>query len=365
MEKIIDFYECCRNIANAETGSEEIAHAMESAFVALSNILTDVYMVSDGGSVPLMMSKSNVKYADFFQSVELADKATAEMGGDYISIIMPDAESRLKVLYENGFDAIVVHLDDGCEAVLQIDTKECAKSFDAAGLLMRPDLMTLFDDFEKANQIKDGNEIAELTKAIYDTFSCGNLYAIRNTKTGEILHDKTDSGDDVILTFTDMDEVELSSVVFYAEEEFGKGNVEAAQVGLEEIGVPSCALYINNRYYINKEVVANAIITTAKALRALDYINKQNTKNNITLDGEDLLLRLLNYPQMYLEFVQGINGELEFAGTITARAQGYSGSVIFETTCSHNAAAVYSIMEKLTTHPNIYLHDFEIGKLTY
>lgn len=358
------FYKYCADIAN-ETDVGRIQMMTREALRMLCDIFTDIYIVSYDAAIPVMLERDGMNYAECFLDEESADCAAAK-DKDAMVVLMPDNKNRLEILYRNGFDALVVHVTDTKRAVLILDKVECFNTFTANGKTCRPELSAIIYKLDRALDTGNTEVANDMAGKMYREVGNGNLYVIRNKVTGEILYDEdSQTHEPVVLTYTDVNAMYGTSGVEFAIKKYGRENCEEFSAGIEQFALPARALMLNDKYFVGADYVAASMLSTAGAKRALNYIEMENAKNNISIDGEELLTRLLNHPDMYREFVGGIDANLKFVGKITARTADYSGGVLLETVANGNAAAAYSLIEKLISHPEIYQHDFETGKITY
>ena len=284
---------------------------------------------------------------------------------------MIDYRNQLKNLYRNGVNLLIVHLDKDTAVGLPIDTQWYKEVFEPADEPARPPLKAIINMLDYAVETRDSEKLQMLYAMMYDEFYGGPLLAFRNKRTGEILRgkniqmDAAGAREDAILVYTDIESMIDSVGARMAAEKYGQQGYESIALNVEDYALPPSNLLLNEKYVIRHEAVSSVLLLTEHAKRALMYVDKKNEENGITLDGEDLLVRLSAYPDMYREFVTNISEDLTFTGKITARAAGYSGAVLMKTTTHGNAAAAYSLMEKLTTNPDLYRRQFETGKIAY
>lgn len=358
------FFDCCEAILS-EKDAKRLSELTQRAFGLMCDIFADFYIVTYDAMIPVMKYSDGINYADVYKNKEDAESGMS-LNANAMTILMPNNRRRLEILYRNGFDAVVVHLDDAKRVVLLIDKMDCAARYAANGRTYRPELCAILNKMDYEYSYGDKKLAAGLVEQMYKEIGNGNLYVVKNRKTGEILCDETeDTHEQMVLAYTDVAAMMGMPGVDYAISKYGMENCQEVSLSLEDFAIPAKAIYLNDQYFISKEIIEHVIKQTEHAKRALRYIEAENIKNNLDIDGDELLTRLFAYPDMYREFVTGIGANLEFTGKITVRACDYSGSVLMETTANNNAAAVYSIIEKLTSHPDLFLGDFESGKLNY
>jgi hypothetical protein len=204
-------------------------------------------------------------------------------------------------------------------------------------------------------------ELMPLVTKLYEEVGRGGFYLFKNKRNGLFFKDS----DGAIAVYSD---ILLAQNSFYMEEaknKFGADFTEIAYAYIEEFAIGEKALVLNEAVVISEDVIKYAIIATPTIEKAKKYVDKMNEEHKLELNAEDLLVRLLDYPEMYKAFLTGITDELEFVGNIPFSAEGYSGNVLLQVTTAGNAAAAFSIIEKLKTDPATYRPLFETGHLKY
>ena len=149
---------------------------------------------------------------------------------------------------------------------------------------------------------------------------------------------------------------------------------------IEASGLMTPLVELNCKYkrpaYYNQEVeVRTKLIELSPAKFTVEYniYDKDGVLLNIgrtTLAWADKeTFRVVNLkkerPEMYKAFLTGIDNDLKFVGSIPFSAEGYSGNVMLQVSTNGNAAAVFSILDKLMRDPATYKRLFESGQLKY
>lgn len=335
-----------------------------------------IYLLRIGATNNLIILKnSDGFYVELFSSKNMAEEKALKYNGAVFATEFFDAPKRLSKLFFMGCDFVRVYYDDiGIGFVdLKIDKEACEElCYKKSGCSRSPELSKITLLYKTS--ILKGNPDDDLAESAYE---------IAKDKTLNIL--ALENGNPAILTKEELKEVGLNrgedALFAYSEQDTFADGVYATLKGekglrtrafeMKDILEYGALILVDDCIVVDNKKSEKEFLKTQEAKRAIAYTRKKNVENGIEIDAVDLLERLYKYPEMYNNFINGIDDELQWVGKIKERIQGkpgtagYSGAAIYETLAEENAAATYSILEKLMTNPDRYMRIFEAGQLLY
>lgn len=329
------------------------------AFAEMFELSNTLYGVTENGVLPMVNYINGEAHVILYVEKDVATamaKAT-ESGSVFI---LPGGVDGMLSIYKTNVSKLLVQLDFDNMVALNVNNTLIHTKCDTG--LLRPKLTGLFLKLSHlSNKDATEEEMAQVSNEMCIELGRGKLFILKNRETHALFVNK----DNEIPIFSDREFVDISFAKEEAEKRWNWRNVEIIPYELEGVAIPPRKLLFNDRFVIPEEAVKIALMQTEAIDRALEYIKRANERSGYELDGEDLLMRLMDYPDMYKEFILNISDDYEFTGKITASAEGYSGAVLMQTTTGGNAAAAYSLIEKFKRDPGVYLKLFKTGQIQY
>lgn len=349
--------ELCKEVAIYENNPSIKARKTLEALNEMQDSLTSVFLILNEKDFPATKTMKDYVYADLFFDQQLASEYAEK---DCIATLMFEPKDTLNLLYKANVNLLIVHIDENTVTALDINKDYISALVETNGI--RPEINHM--SFEIERMLAEGaseDVLAPLVTKLYEEIGHGGFYLFKNRRNG--LYFKDPEG--TIVVYSD---ILLAQNAYYfaeAQSKFGVDFTEIAYAYIEEFAIGEKALILNETIVIPEEVIKYAIITTPTIEKAKAFVAKMNNEHKLQLDAEDLLARLLDYPEMYKTFLTGITDDLNFVGGIPFSAEGYSGNVLLQVTTGGNAAAAFSIIERLKTDPATFRPLFETGQLKY
>lgn len=341
------------------TGAQRI-EIENAALKELADSITLVYTLTQDYAYPFVKTMGNKIYTDLYIDREVAEQQARITNNCAVSLISSLNDDVLKLICKSDLDLLIVRINDETVIPLNIDKDFLRANVDTSD--MRPKLTGIMNVLRQMNNNEvDEKQMEPYISAMHEELGNGNLYVFYNRKNGTIF--KTADGE--VPAYSDIDEATSSSFADEAIDAFGEGIADVKFVPIEKFAMPAVRLILNDLYYIEKEMVTYALIKSESSEKAKAYILKQNEEHGLDMVPEELLARLFERPEMYKTFLTGINDDLKFVGSIPFSAEGYSGNVMLQVSTNGNAAAVFSILDKLMRDPATYKRLFESGQLKY